>query len=102
MDFKNKYFKYKKKYLNLKQKSFSQQGGSHEEFFKKFNKINKGQIYKTKRKIGWRGEESIIIKITDKRDENTWIWELLKYKNNTDKHYDSELTSLTDISNKDE
>ena len=59
MDFKNKYFKYKKKYLNLKQKSFSQQGGSREEFFKKFNKINKGQIYKTKRKIGWRGEEQV-------------------------------------------
>ena len=103
MDFKNKYFKYKKKYLNLKQKSFSQQGGSREEFFKKFNKINKGQIYKTKRKIGYRGEEqAIIIKITDKKDENTWLWELLKYKNNTDKQYDSDLTSLTDISNKDD
>merc|ERR1711871_389208 len=74
-----------------------------EEFFKKFYRINKGQIYKTKRKIGYMGEEqSIIIKITDKKDENTWLWELLKYKNNTDKHYDSDFKSMSDISNKDD
>merc|ERR1711871_567744 len=74
-----------------------------EEFFKKFYRINKDQIYKTKRKIGYMGEEqSILIKITDKKDENTWMWELLKYKNDTDRHYDSDFKSMSDISTKED
>jgi hypothetical protein len=72
MDFKNKYFKYKKKYLNLKKKSFSQQGGDKIE--KRRSLI--GKIVVIKRSNGKEGLWKIDNKVYShgNRKENDSLW----------------------------
>jgi len=60
----------------------------------KFKDIEIGKIYKTKRRIRLE-EEPIIIKITMKGDDETFYYELLKYKNGND--LESNVSKVSDL-----